>query len=59
MLTGVPDTLVTLIMLIGVIWLAGAAYIKLSDAADRKRATALAKRRTLLARSSHGQFYFK
>ncbi len=55
MLTGVPDALITIVMLIGMIWVVGVAYIKLTDAVDRKRATVLAKRRALLVRHGHRQ----
>ncbi len=51
----VPDAALTLIMLIGAIWLAGALLIKLADGADQRRAALLARRRALLTRHGHRQ----
>jgi hypothetical protein len=42
-------------LLIAVIWLVGALFIKLADTADQHRATLLAKRRALLVRHGHRQ----
>lgn len=51
----VPDAALTLVLLVGMIWLVGALFIKLSDTADQHRTALLAKRRALLVRHGHRQ----
>ncbi len=50
-----PSGALALVLLIAVIWLVGALFIKLADTADQHRATLLAKRRALLVRHGHRQ----
>ena len=54
MVQSAVQEVVTLLALMGAIWLVGALYIRITDRADQRRVAVLAQRRAQLTRGGKG-----